>query len=49
MHRIEEQYLALFVEQAQSGLTQAEFSELQGIILRYFSYRKRQVAGVSGL
>ena len=32
MHRTKEQWLALFAEQAQSGLTQTEFAKRQGII-----------------
>lgn len=43
MHRTKEQWLALFAEQAQSGLTQTEFAKRQGIIPTYFSYRKRQL------
>ncbi len=31
MHRTKEQWLALFAEQAQSGLTQTEFAKRQGI------------------
>lgn len=36
MHRTKEQWLALFAEQAQSGLTQTEFAKRQGIIPTYF-------------
>lgn len=43
MHRTIGQWLALFAEQAQSGLAQTEFAKCQGIIPTYFSYRKRQL------
>ncbi|MCB5228433.1 IS66 family insertion sequence element accessory protein TnpB [Alishewanella sp. 16-MA] len=43
MKRTKEQWLALFAEQAQSGLTQTAFAKRQGIIPTYFNLRKRQL------